>query len=577
MTCGLLAVVIAGYSWAAYRAVRQTVIAAANSRLSGVTDGLVMALETQSKQFRLTMDTVSRKPAFRNYLLAPDKRTEAAAMVALGEKGPNSQQMTAAELWSPTKKRLLSATIKRPAAGRTPDADEWPADSGVVGRFQNLSDTLVYPSIVPIREAGRTLGYVVEWRSITGPAQTQEMYSRLIGQEAGLYIGNDRGDVWTDLTKRVSGPPIDVRGAKGIVEYDREGSGHRMAFARPIKGMPWLVLIDFSSSAVLSPVGDFASRLLWFGVAIFLVGLLAAWVLGRGISRPIEQLTVAAEAVATGQQSHPVSGSRHAELARLAEAFNTMESRVTESQQRLEYRVAERTRELQERNEELEAFGYSISHDLRAPLRAMQGFSQILLDDYSDRLDNDGRRYAGKIVAAATRMDQLIRDLLTYSRVSREQLEPGRVSLSKVVKEAIEQIDAELQSRGAQVKVHEPLPPVVGHEATLSQVVVNLLGNGAKFMPPGRTPELTIRAEPRSGVVRLWVEDNGIGILAEHQERIFRVFERLHAPEEYPGTGIGLAIVRKGVERMGGKVGVESSLGTGSRFWIELPIVRSAA
>jgi signal transduction histidine kinase len=127
------------------------------------------------------------------------------------------------------------------------------------------------------------------------------------------------------------------------------------------------------------------------------------------------------------------------------------------------------------------------------------------------------------------------------------------------------------------VNVHEPLPPVVGHEATLSQVLANLLCNGAKFVPPGRAPVLDVRAEARNGVVRLWVEDNGIGIQQEHQERIFGVFERLHGSEEYPGTGIGLAIVRKGVERMGGKVGVESSPGAGSRFWIELPTARSAA
>jgi signal transduction histidine kinase len=122
------------------------------------------------------------------------------------------------------------------------------------------------------------------------------------------------------------------------------------------------------------------------------------------------------------------------------------------------------------------------------------------------------------------------------------------------------------------VKVQEPLPAVVGHAATLSQVVANLLGNGAKFMPPGRVPHLNVRAEPRRQVVRLWVEDNGIGIQPEHQERIFGVFERLHGNDEYPG----LAIVRKGIERMGGRVGVESTPGQGSRFWIELPPVSAA-
>ena len=117
----------------------------------------------------------------------------------------------------------------------------------------------------------------------------------------------------------------------------------------------------------------------------------------------------------------------------------------------------------------------------------------------------------------------------------------------------------------------EPLPTVLGHGTTLAQVFANLVGNAVKFVPAGRVPEVVIRAQPNGDRVRVWVEDNGIGIAPEHHERIFRVFERLHRAEDYPGTGIGLAIVRKGVERMGGAVGLESALGSGSKFWIELP------
>ena len=119
--------------------------------------------------------------------------------------------------------------------------------------------------------------------------------------------------------------------------------------------------------------------------------------------------------------------------------------------------------------------------------------------------------------------------------------------------------------------VADPLPTVIGHGPTFAQVLANLVANAVKFVPPERTPEVRILAEPRDGQVRLWVEDNGIGIAPEHHERIFRVFERLHRAIEYPGTGIGLAIVRKAMERMGGRSGVVSEPGRGSRFWIELP------
>ena len=128
----------------------------------------------------------------------------------------------------------------------------------------------------------------------------------------------------------------------------------------------------------------------------------------------------------------------------------------------------------------------------------------------------------------------------------------------------------------AQVEVEGPLPPVIGHRPTLVQVVTNLLSNAVKFVPPGVPPKVRVRAERRGELVRLWVEDNGIGLAPEHRDRIFKVFERLHGEETYPGTGIGLAIVKKGVERTGGRAGVESDDGRGSRFWVELPRAREA-
>ncbi len=137
------------------------------------------------------------------------------------------------------------------------------------------------------------------------------------------------------------------------------------------------------------------------------------------------------------------------------------------------------------------------------------------------------------------------------------------------------QLESELRGGDAKISVQEPLPTVLGNETTLAQVVANLLANAVEFIPAGRGPEVRMRAEQRDGHVRLWVEDNGIGIAPEYHERTFRLFERLHRPEEYPGTGIGLAIVRKAVERMGGGVGVESAPGQGSRFWIELRLAEA--
>jgi PAS domain S-box-containing protein len=262
----------------------------------------------------------------------------------------------------------------------------------------------------------------------------------------------------------------------------------------------------------------------------------------------------------------------------LAVAFQ--QARLREELERhaaeLEARVAERTAELRDTNAELEAFSYSVSHDLRAPLRAMQGFAQALLEDCGDDLDSLSRSYATRVVSAAQRMDLLIQDLLAYSRVSRFDLQLQSVPLDSVLKEVLVQLHSAIEERNARIEVDPSLPWVRGHRSTLVQVLANLISNGIKFVALDVSPRVRIRGERQGPSARLWVEDNGIGIHAQHQERVFRVFERLHGEETYPGTGIGLAIVRKAVERMGGQVGVVSEQGRGSRFWIELPAAKEA-
>lgn len=239
----------------------------------------------------------------------------------------------------------------------------------------------------------------------------------------------------------------------------------------------------------------------------------------------------------------------------------------------LEQRVQERTAALEESNADMEAFTYSVSHDLREPVRVLQGFAQILLEDYADQLDSVGQDFTRRILTSAQRMEALLRDLLSYSHLSRTELVLQRINLNSLVTEVLTQLEVQLMERQAVVTVEEPLLGLMGQHTILVQVVTNLLTNAIKFVGRGEKPVVRIWTHKRSQWVRLWVEDNGIGIEPKHQKRIFQVFERLHGAEVYPGTGIGLAIVRRGVERMGGQVGVESALAQGSRFWIELAAV----
>ena len=234
----------------------------------------------------------------------------------------------------------------------------------------------------------------------------------------------------------------------------------------------------------------------------------------------------------------------------------------------LEKRIEERTRDLEESNRDLEAFSYSVSHDLRAPLRAIRGFANALEEDYRDTLDEQAMSYLQQIEMGTARMTQLIDDLLAYSRLGRAAISLSPTRLKNVVERAIHQ----LPDLRPVPEVHiAPQTCVRAHPQTLTQVLVNLLTNAYKFTRPGVPGRICITSEVRGEMIRLWVEDNGIGIAPEHQDRIFQVFERLHGQETYPGTGIGLAIVRRSMEGMRGNAGVESELGKGSRFWIELP------
>lgn len=224
---------------------------------------------------------------------------------------------------------------------------------------------------------------------------------------------------------------------------------------------------------------------------------------------------------------------------------------------------------------ELETFSYTVSHNLRAPLRAIQAYASAVEKDIGDRAGPTARLMLGRMREAALRMDHLTRDLLIFRQIPNSPLASEPVDLDAVVQHVLA-IYPDIAAAG--VKVRKPLGWVTGQNSLLLQIVSNLLGNAIKFSPKDRTPEIEVWTERRDGgLLHVVVQDNGIGIPSEHITRIFKPFERLHQVAAVPGTGIGLAIVKKSAERMGGSVGVESEPGKGSRFWFELMEVKRAS
>ncbi len=255
------------------------------------------------------------------------------------------------------------------------------------------------------------------------------------------------------------------------------------------------------------------------------------------------------------------------ERKRVEDALHLAKDQLADQAAKLESLVGERTAKLQETVAELQAFSYSVSHDLRAPLRSMRGFAQILVDDYGSKLDEQGASYLQQIIRSSSRLDRLIQDVLSYSKVLHAKGLVRPVDLDGLVRDMIATYP---NGRKAEFHIQGKLPTVSGNEAFLTQCFSNLLGNASKFVTEGTIPRVEIHAEDREpSMVRVWIEDNGIGIAPEDHERVFRMFERVNLATEYEGTGIGLTIVRKAAERMGAQVGFESELGKGSRFWIQ--------
>jgi ligand-binding sensor domain-containing protein/signal transduction histidine kinase len=253
-------------------------------------------------------------------------------------------------------------------------------------------------------------------------------------------------------------------------------------------------------------------------------------------------------------------------------ALHLLRVRRHEFQRReLEALVARRTEHLEAALKSMETFTYSMAHDLRAPLRSIGTLTSLWLAEYRDTFDSTARDYAERIEKAVKKMDQLMKDLLDYGRVAHASAAVERIDVQQAFEAVRATVQPEVEAKNGAIETRVEAGEIMANPLLLRQVLTNLVTNALKFVPPQKSPQVQLRTELRNGCVRISVEDNGIGIQRQYLGRIFGLFERLEADKNYPGTGVGLAIVHKAVERMGGKVGVDSEPGRGSCFWVELP------
>jgi len=247
------------------------------------------------------------------------------------------------------------------------------------------------------------------------------------------------------------------------------------------------------------------------------------------------------------------------------------EKKLKEYHEHLEELVEKRTSEIKNKNKELETFTYSVSHDLKAPLRGIDGYSRLLQEKYSDKLDEEGLFFLNNVRQGTTQMNKLIEDLLAYSRTERKELHHTSIDLKSLIENLIAQSHHDIEQCGINLKIEVPFQTIASDTETLRQVLTNYLDNAIKYSKKDVSGTIIIGGSQDDDYWTIWVKDNGIGFDSKYLDRIFEIFQRLHRVEEYPGTGVGLAIVRKAVERIGGRVRADSSPGEGSIFYLDIP------
>jgi len=376
----------------------------------------------------------------------------------------------------------------------------------------------------------------------------------------GPSVGASQGDPGDPMVfQALSGKEVD-----GEFQPTHERNTH-LGSRVPITEIGWVAGASRPKPEVIAPVYTSASYSIIAAVLVLAAAILMATLLNRRILRGVDILREHAALLGAGHLEHRVDLPEIQELGELAKTFNRMAEQIMKHQ-----RAVKRTnQELLRSNRELESFSYSVSHDLRAPLRAIDGFSLAIVEDYSDRLDDEGRRLLNIIRTNAQRLERLIDDLLAYSRVGRKRLEFVKVNVGKMVRDAFSEQTAALE----EVPSLElgTLPEAFADPTLLRQAFANLLGNAVKFTKDRPSPRIRVSGSANGEEIIYSVEDNGVGFDMRYAGKLFGVFQRLHRADEFEGTGVGLAIVEQIVKRHGGRVWAEAEINRGATFHIALP------
>ena len=362
--------------------------------------------------------------------------------------------------------------------------------------------------------------------------------------------------------------PLSLGGISGMGTSFTDYRGEKVFGAyRYIKNAEIGLVAKMDEEEVLARLDSFGFTLFLVILAVSFAIIGAAFFIANRLVQPIDQLIRTAELFSRGNFDSRVAVESVDEIGVLGETFNVMASSLQKANDELESKVEIRTADLKRSNEDLEQIAYVASHDLQEPLRMVSSYTQLLSRRYSGKLDSDADEFIGFAVDGAKRMQALISDLLTYSRAGRQDGNHELVDVQDVVAEVLQNLSSRIEDAGS-VVTFEDLTTLVADRKQLVSVFQNLISNSIKYRSATRESRITVTAEQQSNSWKFAVNDNGIGLDTAFTDRIFTIFQRLHGREEYQGTGIGLAVVKKLIERAGGNIWVESELDEGSTFTV---------
>jgi len=569
----LLFSIIVTFSWISYLGVKNASFAIGRERLSTLTSQLGSMFQQNINFLNNSVHNAASQDTLKKFLLTGDEKLRSFVQSTLDNSRLDTL-VAEVELLNSQKQPVLQSARNKISASVNIDSVLTPVTAAPgfagVGKIFYVNNFMYYPVVANVSNNNTTIGYLIRWRLLLATPQAIQQLAQIIGSNGRMYFGNDDGKFWTDMIKPVSAPPVDIHNITKVIEYSRTKDDPLFASATIITSSRWFIMLEFSKKTFLEASTLFLRWIVVVSVLLIAAGSFIAWRMSRNITRPLKKLTAAATGIAAGNYASLVDIDRQDELGQLAEAFNVMAIQIRNAQKDLEKKVHDRTVELENSNKELEAFSYSVSHDLHAPLRIIDGYAAILSEKTAGKLDEEGNKILNHIRHKAKRMGTLIDELLKLSYLGRKELASEMVDMDTVVRSVIKE-QRLLNQAPVNITINN-LMPAMCDSTLIRQVWSNLISNAIKYSARKPLAHIEIDSLVTDDAIVYSVKDNGVGFDMKYADKLFGVFQRLHGLKEFEGSGVGLALVQRVILKHGGKVWAEAEEGKGATFYFSLPL-----